>query len=242
MADGGHDISFGDSTCPGAHVDPKLGPLQDNGGPAATRAIAPDSPALDAVPASGAHCTATDERGVSRPQSAACDIGAFELVPAVPQAGGPAQGGGPQPVDTTAPVFSAASLSPKVFAVNRKARGEVAVSARKPKRGTTFHYTLSEAGRVVFTVERATPGRKVGGSCRKPTRSNRHKRRCTRYVRAGRFAQLSAAGANTRRFSGKIGRRALKSGSYRVTLVATDATGNASRAKRLSFKVVSGGA
>ena len=59
------------------NTDPLLGPLQDNGGPAKTRAITTDSPAFDA--GSGDLCPATDERGAVRPQAAACDIGAFEL-------------------------------------------------------------------------------------------------------------------------------------------------------------------
>lgn len=63
--------------------DPRLGPLQDNGGPTATRAILPGSPAIDsgnpAVPGSGGDaCEADDQRGVARPFGAACDSGAFE--------------------------------------------------------------------------------------------------------------------------------------------------------------------
>jgi CSLREA domain-containing protein len=56
-------------------VDPGLGPLADNGGQTDTQAIAASSPALDG---GGAGCQKTDQRGVSRPQLAACDIGAFE--------------------------------------------------------------------------------------------------------------------------------------------------------------------
>jgi hypothetical protein len=58
------------------NVDPKLGPLQDNGGPTFTCALLPGSPAIDA----GANTDAptTDQRGVPRPQGAAPDIGAFE--------------------------------------------------------------------------------------------------------------------------------------------------------------------
>ena len=61
-----------------------LGPLQDNGGPTFTHALLAGSPAIDArnpaAPGSGGNaCEATDQRGVARPQGAACDIGAFEL-------------------------------------------------------------------------------------------------------------------------------------------------------------------
>ena len=61
---------------------PKLGPLQDNGGPTLTHALLPGSPAVDAggicFDALGAPL-GIDQRGVPRPQGAACDLGAFEL-------------------------------------------------------------------------------------------------------------------------------------------------------------------
>ena len=67
-------------------IDPLLGPLRDNGGPTFTHALLPGSPAIDAgnpaTPGSGGNaCEATDQRGVSRPQGVACDIGAYESVP-----------------------------------------------------------------------------------------------------------------------------------------------------------------
>lgn len=56
--------------------DPFLGPLADNGGPTLTMALLPGNPAIDAgVPVAG---VTTDQRGVSRPQGTAPDIGAFE--------------------------------------------------------------------------------------------------------------------------------------------------------------------
>jgi len=54
--------------------NPKIEPLADNGGSTLTHALQPDSPALD----TGANCGATDQRGITRPQGAACDIGAYE--------------------------------------------------------------------------------------------------------------------------------------------------------------------
>ncbi len=82
--DGGHNITFPGATCPGKVADPLLRPLADNGGPTKTIAPLAASPAVDAVPNSGAGCLATDQRGVQRPQGPACDSGAFELaVPVV---------------------------------------------------------------------------------------------------------------------------------------------------------------
>jgi hypothetical protein len=151
------------------------------------------------------------------------------------KAAGPGPGG--PVIDKIAPVFASASLTNRTFAVNRRGAAETPVAARA-KRGTAFRYALSENARVVFTIERATVGRKVGRTCRARTRSNRKRRRCTRYVRAGRFAKQSVAGANRRRFSGRIGRKSLKPGRYRARLVATDAAGNRSAARRLTFRIV----
>jgi uncharacterized repeat protein (TIGR01451 family)/uncharacterized delta-60 repeat protein len=68
-----------------APLDPRLGPLQDNGGLTPTQALLPGSPALDAgnpaIPGSGGTaCEATDQRGVARGAAAPCDMGAFESV------------------------------------------------------------------------------------------------------------------------------------------------------------------
>src|SRR5439155_2076164 len=47
--------------------------------PTQTHALVPGSPAIDVIPATDPACTGTDQRGVTRPQGPACDIGAFEL-------------------------------------------------------------------------------------------------------------------------------------------------------------------
>jgi hypothetical protein len=51
--------------------------LAANGGPTLTHALVTGSLAIDASP-DDADCQATDQRGVTRPQGPACDIGAFE--------------------------------------------------------------------------------------------------------------------------------------------------------------------
>lgn len=58
--------------------DPLLAPLQDNGGNTFTHAFLKldQSKAFNAIP--GDHCLPTDQRGISRPQGAKCDIGAYE--------------------------------------------------------------------------------------------------------------------------------------------------------------------
>lgn len=64
-------------------VNPKLGPLSDNGGDTLTHALTSTSPAINAgspaAPGSGGGaCEAKDQRGAIRPRGPRCDIGAYE--------------------------------------------------------------------------------------------------------------------------------------------------------------------
>jgi len=78
-----------DPTCVGNvpnDVDPQLGALGPSGGPTLTRVPVFLSPAVDAIPAGTAglcdSSTPEDQRGVTRPQGLACDIGAVEVTQA----------------------------------------------------------------------------------------------------------------------------------------------------------------
>jgi hypothetical protein len=65
------------------NTDPKLGPLQNNGGPTLTHAPLTGSPVIDV--GTNAGCPATDQRGVLRPLDtthpglSVCDLGAVEV-------------------------------------------------------------------------------------------------------------------------------------------------------------------
>ena len=77
----GYTAGAGDITSGNA----MLGPLANNGGPTQTRALMAGSPAIDA--GDNALCGQpsvgnVDQRGVTRPKGSACDIGAFETLPA----------------------------------------------------------------------------------------------------------------------------------------------------------------
>jgi len=61
-----------------SNANPRLGPLESNGGPTFTHALLSGSDAIDLVTAG---CAATDQRGVARPKGSACDSGAFERDP-----------------------------------------------------------------------------------------------------------------------------------------------------------------
>jgi uncharacterized repeat protein (TIGR01451 family) len=84
ITDGGGNLSYPDSTCPGINSNPVLGLLQNNGGPTETMALLSGSAAINAGDPAG--CTddqdnplSTDQRGF--PRFGRCDIGAYELQP-----------------------------------------------------------------------------------------------------------------------------------------------------------------
>ena len=184
--------------------------------------------------------TVTDPSGQSASASKSVQVAA-----AGTGGGGGATGGGGGGttggaiLDAVKPRFLSGSVTP-TWAVNPTGRAEVQASARVP-RGATFRYRLSEGARVVFTLHRVRKGRRLARRCVVGRRSGT---RCTLYTRAGSFAATGQAGANTKRFSGRIrsGRRtrSLVPGRYRATLVATDAAGNRSAPRRLFFRIVGG--
>ena len=100
--------------------------------------------------------------------------------------------GGPGGGDIVAPLLTA-RLTNTTFAVNPNGRAETPVAALA-KKGTTFVYSITEAARVVFTIHQKLPGRRVGGRCVKPTRRNAARRKCTRFVKRGAFAQQGTIG------------------------------------------------
>jgi acid phosphatase type 7 len=85
------------------------------------------------------------------------------------------------------------------------------------RRASTFRYGLSEAATVFFTIER----RRASGRLRL----------------VDRFKQLGSAGANQRRYRGRIRARRLRPGTFRARLRAVDASGNRSSSKTIVFQV-----
>ncbi len=75
---GSWDTALGTDGGNNIDADPLLGPLANNGGYTQTMALQSGSPAIDA--GDDGACPSTDQRGVARPQGAACDMGAFEAV------------------------------------------------------------------------------------------------------------------------------------------------------------------
>lgn len=89
ITDGGNNIDS-DGTCGvGTATDPRLDPagLKNNGGSTQTIALMSDSPAIGAgndTVCAASPVSGVDQRRVTRPQGAHCDIGAFELENGIP--------------------------------------------------------------------------------------------------------------------------------------------------------------
>lgn len=96
--DGKYNL-ISDATCGFADAtdiigaNPQLLPLGSYGGTTQTQPPKVGSPALNKIPASGANCTASDQRGTGRPFGANCDMGAVEFSVAVSPFSGPPGGG-----------------------------------------------------------------------------------------------------------------------------------------------------
>jgi hypothetical protein len=207
------------------------------------------SPAIDAgtAPLNG---STADRDGYPRTQdgngdgTAVTDMGAYEFPASIPPPGpGPAPGPAltvtppPPPVavaDRVHPVASGLLASPFAFAA--AAQG---ASMAVRRIGTTVTYRLSEAATTRFTVQRRRPGRLVARVCRVPTRANRLRPACWRYVAlTGGFSHAGRQNANSLRFTGRLLGRKLPPGFYRLVAVPTDAAGNRGAARTLPFRIV----
>ncbi|WP_062131758.1 right-handed parallel beta-helix repeat-containing protein [Demequina aestuarii] len=149
----------------GPGLDPQLGALADNGGATLTVAPAASSPLVDAV-ADGASDLAVDQRGVTRPQGEAKDIGAVEVTVEDPEPGvepGPVEfqiptGAGavtatasPAIAVTDVSWIATADLDPAPPADTMLPYGALAFTVEVPQAGDTVTITLT-APRPFTTV------------------------------------------------------------------------------------------
>jgi hypothetical protein len=84
-------------------------------------------------------------------------------------------------------------------------------------------FRLNRAATVTLRIKRLAPPRRA--------------RRSPKLVTLRRTGQ---AGGNRVRFSGRVGRRALRPGRYRATVASTDATGRRSTPRRVTFRILPG--
>jgi hypothetical protein len=128
--------------------------------------------------------------------------------------------------DTTAPVLRSVKLSRKRFRV-AKARTPLVAAAKahrgRPARGTVLRFKSSEAAKLTVVVERLPAGH-----------SHRKARKLATLTRGIR------AGTGHVGLSGRLGKRRMAAGRYRLTITARDLAGNKSKPVRLTFTVLAG--
>jgi streptogramin lyase len=146
--------------------------------------------------------------------------------------GGPGGGGGGTVATIAVPRFThAPAFQPSRF------RSPASHHSSTLQKGSVLTFRLSEAATLKLAVAIPLPGRRVRGKCVAPKKSNRGKPRCTRYVSVGALTANAVAGANRIPFAGRVAGHALKAGTYRTTIVATDAAGNSSAPATAVFTI-----
>ena len=144
--------------------------------------------------------------------------------------------GSSNPSCPKAPTISNAHLTHKRF---RIAKGKTPIAAKAP-RGTAFKFTLSTAASVQIVIAKLVSGRRKGGRCVKSTAKLRkaHAKKCQRQKQVGTLTRANLPrGANTVKFTGRLGNKKLKPAHYLATLTATNSVGS-SAPVALRFKVV----
>lgn len=113
----------------------------------------------------------------------------------------------------------------------------MSVSPKRVGSKSKIKFKLTEKARVTFVVQRPVVGRMVGKSCRKQTSKNRKAKRCMRWLRASKaFRANGKKGSNSVKFKGKVGRKALKRGRYRLVATAVDSAKGKSPQRTASFR------
>jgi Bacterial Ig-like domain (group 3) len=136
--------------------------------------------------------------------------------------------------DTRAAVISSALVAPARWRL-----GSLLPRFSLAPEGTTIRFRLDEDATVTLTFAKAAAGRHVGRRCVRPTRTNRARPRCTRYVNKGSLRRAMKAGLRQVHFQGRINRaRRLGLGRHRVTIGAVDAAGNRSTTRSAFFTIV----
>ena len=207
---------------------------------------APEGGTLASVTADGACVAFLAQDSLVNPAPGADDFPNAYMRAFTTDCGRPPLPAAPGAHDATAPVLRSVSLSRTRF---RVARGATVVAAAKKKktrkigRGTTLRFTSSEAAKLSIRIERVLPGRKTGKGRKrvcKPVRHRVRRGRCTVFRRTATLTRGIKTGPGRVTLTGRIGRRRMPAGRYRLTLTARDTAGNSSKAIRRNFTIVPG--
>jgi hypothetical protein len=137
------------------------------------------------------------------------------------------------------PSLSSLKIAPSSFPAEA-GRGASIAARRRATGGAFVSFKDSQAGKTTFTVQRPVRGFRSGRRCAaKRPRGHRGKlRRCTLYRSLGSFSHTDLAGSNRFHFSGRVHRRGLRPGRYRLRAVARNAAGDKSRTRSVKFSIV----
>jgi CSLREA domain-containing protein len=256
-----HNIE-GDSTCGFTDSGSKettavdLGKLADNGGP--TDTLVPTSttaPEVNTGTSTG--CPATDQRGVTRPQGSACDIGAVELAPptaatgpssalaptaatAAGTAGNPAILAGTATIDYgTATTYGHTASAGSVAAGPKSSPVSARLSGLEPN--TTYHYRLvvtttdgtATGSDATFKTPAAPTATSV--SCKPSSVIPGKSTTCTAKVRDASGSGVTTAPTGTVKFSSSTGSPSCKLSSSRCSVKLTGRGAAGSRAVKASY-------
>jgi hypothetical protein len=159
--------------------------------------------------------------GATNPCGVAVD--ALPLPPAVPA---------PSPNPPVRAAITRLGLAPSSF----RAAGRGGSIARK-NTGARVRYLDSQPATTTLTVLRAARGVKRGGRCVRRRPRGPAGRPCTRYLSVGSFRHADTAGSNSFRFTGRVRRRKLRPGRYRLQAVPNLQGLDGTKATR-NFKIV----
>jgi hypothetical protein len=135
------------------------------------------------------------------------------------------------------PLARAFSMTHRVFVVGRATTAISAATRRHPV-GTRFRFLLSRSAPVRIVIAARRIGRRVGRRCLAATRARRRLPRCIRYVTVGTLRRRARGTRRSIAFSGRIGRRGLRLGRYKATLLVLDSRGRVSARRSVTFTVV----
>jgi DNA-binding beta-propeller fold protein YncE len=124
------------------------------------------------------------------------------------------------PRDTTPPLLRSVSLTHIRFRVGRAATAITAAAKRRPPAGTRLRFTSNEAGKLSVLIERTRRGRPA--------------------KRLATLTRIIRRGKGTVALSGRIAKKPMAPGTYRLTITAKDGAGNVSKPARRTITILRG--
>ncbi len=119
--------------------------------------------------------------------------------------------------------------------VGFKAKSNKKTRYRKKKKKRCVSNTKKNKRKLKSQIKSEYKKKKLS---KKKLKSEIRKASCALYKKKGTLTRSGTKGKNKVPFSGRIGKRKLARGSYRLVATATDFAGNVSKSKRKSFKIV----